>query len=317
MSLSEDAMTQLSKMTVEAGESKNSQRWLPPSRLERLASAIVAAETQLALVVSRRADPARVASCRALLSEATLALASRRLGLASPREYLAWDCLEQFDRQLVYLLPEEELAALWRSLRAEASEKLWGHRLKAVQEIAAAVGTSPPPVAAVAEVLRHLHTASQNQYHKMDQLRRQIAYVGAFLLVLVLGLLVETRLGFFAHYSPTLDHALQIGTLLGLVGGLLSVAFTVARTDEKGKIPALRASFEVAVIRPFIGAALALPVVLLVESKVVTIAGVEPVWAVGLACFLAGFSERWFLGLVEGLEKRTRAEPDRKVVDAR
>jgi hypothetical protein len=310
-------MTQLPKTTVEAEESKSPARWMPPSRLERLAAALVAAETQLALVVSRRADPVRVASCRALLSEATLAVETRRFGLASPRQYLAWDCLEQFDRQLVYVLPDEERAALWRSLKAEAGEKLSGHRLEAAQEIAADVGTRLPPAAAVVEVLRHLHTTSQNQYHKLDQLRRQIAYVGTFLMVLILGLLVASRLGAFARYSAALDGGLQLGTLLGLVGGLLSVAFTVARTDEKAKIPAVRASFEVAVIRPFIGAALALPVVLLVEAKVFTISGVDTAWVVGLACFLAGFSERWFLGLMEGLERRTRAEPDRKVGDAR
>ena len=34
------------------------------------------------------------------------------------------------------------------------------------------------------------------------------------------------------------------------------------------------------------------------------IVGVDKAYLGAIACFLAGFSERWFLGLMEGLERR-------------
>jgi len=231
-------------------------------------------------------------------------MAKRRIGPAAPCAYLAWDCLEQFDREVLHLLPRDELAAVWRSAQAESTEKLSGHRLEAVKQIVAAAGNEDPPSAGtVAAVLKHVHTRAQALHLNIDQLRTQITWVGLFLLIVVVGVMLLARGGAFAKFSQTLDHSLMLGTLAGLLGGVLSVAFTVARTDERAKIPVVRTSFEVALIRPLVGAALALPVVLLVDAGAVSIAGVDKAYLGAIACFLAGFSERWFLGLMEGLER--------------
>ena len=114
--------------------------------------------------------------------------------------------------------------------------------------------------------------------------------------------------------SETLDRSLVTGTLLGLTGGVLSLAFTVARTNTRAKIPVMQESIQVAHMRPPIGAAVALPVILILEAEVVTMPQISKRWLIPIACFLAGFSERWFLGLVTGAEKgiRTKGADDDK-----
>jgi hypothetical protein len=206
---------------------------------------------------------------------------------------------------MVYLISDSELGALWPSLKAEAAVKLKGHRKKAVEDLALRTGRSAPARADVAEVLRQLHSTSQNYYHKIEQLRRQMSLVGLFLLVLVLGLLLAAGLGSLLGFSQPVSDVLALGTLLGLTGGVLSLAFTIARTDVTGSIPAVRTSFEVAAVRPLIGAAMALPIIVIFESGVVAVSGIDKKWIIAMGCLLAGFSERWFLGLVEGLEQKT------------
>jgi hypothetical protein len=309
-------MTEKPKV-VEAATTLKGEGWPLPDGMNRLAAALVEADARLGQLAATSADPVRVAACAELLAQARSAATARAFGISRPREYLAWDCLAQFSRQLVYLMPKDELAALWLSLKAEGKEKLSGHRREAVQEIVDVAGKSVPGPGTVATVLEHLQTTAQNRYHKLDEQRRQINWVGGFLVCLVIGLLITTGLHRFRDVSPTLDEALRLGMLLGIVGGVLSVAFTITRADEKVKIPALRSSFEVMLVRPLVGAALALPVVLIVESGAITITGLGKPWLVPVACFLAGFSERWFLGLMEGLEKKARPEPEKKAGNAR
>jgi hypothetical protein len=311
-----------------------------PHRLQRLEAAVVDAEKRLDRLGENGTDASRIKICRELIEEAEQAAEARRGWLARPREYLAWDCLAQFDRHMVYLLGASERAALWESLRAEADEKLGGHRKRAVQGLSQKVPAaldlealwasvraersekldtpceeavhrlitrakdSPPPAELVCEVMRLLQTTSQNMYHKIDQLQSQITYATIFLVVLVVMLLSGAAIRIYLDWSSGVERTLLLGTLMGLTGGVLSLAFTVTRSDASAKIPAMRTSFEVACIRPFIGAAIALPVILIFESGVINIPATDKFWVVAVACFLAGFSERWFLGLVEKVQNK-------------
>jgi hypothetical protein len=281
-------------------------------QFERLSAALVDSETRLANARNAGADPSRIELCEGLLDKARSAIGRGGLWRAAPREFFAWDCIAQFDRQMVHLVGEAELQAIWLATREEALEKLAGHRRKAVEQIIERVGRSSASASDVEAALAQVQTSSQNLYYKIGELRRQIVFAGVFLLVLIFCVLVATGFESFERFWPALDRKLQFGTLLGLVGGVLSVAFSVSRTDEKAKIPKLRTSLEVMLVRPLIGASLALPVVLLADSGLVAIGGItDRLWLVGVACFLAGFSERWFLGIVEGLEKRP-AQPSGK-----
>lgn len=269
----------------------------------RIAAALVEAESRLAQV-GQDVHPARRAACEALLARTRGVMTNGRFGPNAAAAYLAWDCLQQFDREMVHLVSADERTAIWRSALAESKEKLSGHRLEAVNQIADGSKSGSLAPETVASVMKHLHTKAQNLHLNVDQLRLQIMWVGFFLLLVVVGVAGIARFGAFAKFSPTLDNTIMLGTLAGFLGGVLSVAFTVARTDERAKIPAVRSAFEIALVRPLLGAALALPVVLLVDAGVVSLPGVDKAYLGAIACFLAGFSERWFLGLVEGLERR-------------
>ena len=88
--------------------------------------------------------------------------------------------------------------------------------------------------------MRLLQTTSRNTYHKIDQLRRQIDYAGILLVVLVVALLAGTVVRIWMGWSGDVDGALLLGTLMGLTGGVLSLAFSVTRSDVSAKIPAMR-----------------------------------------------------------------------------
>lgn len=295
-------------MTKEEPAANN--KW--PARLERLESAVIDARKRLESLGDKGKDPARIKICSDLIEKVEQEATTSRGWFGRPREYLAWDCLAQFDRHIVFLLGPAERAVLWESLKAEAEKKLDGHRKEAVKELgrkaSAALDSgakdATPPAEVVSEVMRLLHTTSQNTYLKIDQLRRQIDYAGVLLIVLVVALLVGTVARIQMGWSGDVDGSLLLGTLMGLIGGVLSLAFSVTRTDVTAKIPAMRVSFEVARIRPFIGAAIALPVIMIFESGVINIPGAQKYWIAAVACFLSGFSERWFLGLVEKVERK-------------
>jgi len=278
----------------------------------RLRAALVEAEARLAWAEAAGGDALRAGLCRELLSQARSAAVSAGLWTAQAREYFAWDCLAQFDRQMLYLTDDESLVAIWLSVRAEAQEKCSGHRKKAVADIAQQVETAGLTRPAVEAVMQHLQTTSQNLYHKIGRLQQQIFWAGWLLLALMLFVLVGASHGLFAAYGPDFDSKIALGTVIGWVGGVLSVAFTVTNADEQTKIPKLVSSFRVSLVRPLIGAALALPVVLIVDSGLITIGKIDPKWVLAIACLLAGFSERWFLGVMTGLEKQGALKGDKE-----
>lgn len=262
------------------------------------------AEARLEWAEALGRDEVRARLCRELLEQARSAVESLRFWNADSSEFFAWDCIAQFDRHMLYLVDDGELMSQWLSLLAEAQEKCSGHRRHAVAEIAKQVETSGLTRPAVEAVLQHLQTTSQNQYYKIGRLKQQIFWAGGILLALILLVLLSASRGHFEVYGPEFGSEVALGTLLGWVGGVLSVALTVTSADEKAKIPKLVSSFRVSLVRPLIGAALALPVILIVKSKLIQIGGVDQMWVAAIACIVAGFSERWFLGVMTGLEKQ-------------
>jgi hypothetical protein len=286
-------------------------RW----RFVRLRAALVEAEARLEWAQASGGDEVRIKLCGELLEQARSAVESAGLWDADAREYFAWDCLAQFDRQMLHLVGDKDLMSIWLSLVAEAQEKCSGHRKKAIADIAEQVKTVGPTRSAVEAVMQHLQTTSQNLYYKIDRLQRQIFWAGALLLALILYVLFAASFNLFDAYGPDFGSKIALGTIVGWVGGVLSVAFTVTNANEKTKIPKLVSSFRVSLARPLIGAALALPVVLVVDSGLITIGKIDSKWVVAIACFLAGFSERWFLGVMAGIEKQAAPPSKKEPVD--
>jgi len=232
----------------------------------------------------------------------------------------------ELEREMLVTLSDEELQAKLLSAKEEASEKLTKWRASTVPKLLSAreaAGERRVEVAAprketltpsrqsrlvtlgtLKEIMLQLHSNSQNLYRNMRQLRFQLTIASLSVTVMVLAMLVLNEMGFFEALGRQMQERLPMAILSGLLGGVLSVAYTVARVDPKQKIPEVKASFLVTVVRPIIGAAVALPVLALIESGLLSLPDSQRLWVVLTFCFLAGFSERWFLGIMEKLEKQ-------------
>lgn len=99
---------------------------------------------------------------------------------------------------------------------------------------------------------------------------------------------------------------LTLGMLAGGLGGILSMTFSLGRVDLSKKIPDMRLSALVTFMRPLLGAAVAIPVVVLVSAKYIEVKGFTHPLSILAFCFLAGFSERWFLRLIEKFESSAK-----------
>lgn len=270
--------------------------------VSRLEAALLDAERRLARVkaAGNNALQPVVNACETSLQNARKAAAGKSF-------FLAWDCIHQFNDDIVATLDPAELAAHWASISSEADAKLSGWRSKAAEVLKKSAAAQPPPLPVVRELQRHLAAASQNQQHKIEvYATKTLPSLGAFLLLVVAVTLVFC---FQVINSPEPSktllpwaQAIFLGVVSGLLGGVLSMTFSLGRVDLTKKIPDMRLSGLVTSIRPLLGAAVAIPVVVFVEANYVEMKGFDKPLSIMAFSFLAGFSERWFLGLVEKFE---------------
>lgn len=252
---------------------------------------------------------------------------TRCLGLAQEEAtrrawYAAWDCLHQFDDEMLAAMTPEELAARWCSLRAEAEKKLgdtWrGKAASCLIKMGSGKKVGPeeetvPSLEIVRELHAQLTTAAQNQQHRLALFEDQtVPLVSQLLGLFVGGVLVVSIAVLSRAMMPGLlpwAEALVPGIFTGALGGLLSTAFSLGKFDLKQKIPEVRLGMWVTGMRSIVGAAVAIPVAILVESGYVKIEGLSKPFSTLAFCFIAGFSERWFLGLMTRLgDEKAQAE---------
>jgi len=226
--------------------------------------------------------------------------------------YVAWDCLRQIDDELLAAMKDEgELKARWCSVHAEAEEKLkdtWrGNAGDCLSKLPDAV----PLRARLRELQTLVATAAQNQHHKIELFEKGVLPSLTWLLGLTVTITFALALGFlyFAYATERLSdepiapllpwaQAIVLGIPAGALGGILSMAFSLGRADMKLKIPDVRLSRLMALTRPLLGATVAIPILVFVEAGYVTVAFNGPL-AIFAFCFVGGFSERWFLGVME------------------
>lgn len=222
--------------------------------------------------------------------------------------FVAWDCLHQFNDEILAAMSAEELATHWCTLRAEAKEKLKGSwRADAAECLTKQVDEKKPVTFPIARELQaHLATTAQNQQFKFELFeRRSLPWLTGLLAVAVVVALAFSYIVFTTDRLTDLlpwAKALVLGIPAGALGGILSTAFSLGRADLKAKIPDMRLSKLVTGTRPLLGATVAIPVLVFVQAGYVKFAGFEGTLAILAFCFLAGFSERWFLGLMERFE---------------
>lgn len=176
-----------------------------------------------------------------------------------------------------------------------------------------------PPQAQEAAIGRLVELYRQS-HHELRRNRARAAQVGQYLRTLcrVLGLLLVAVLALLgvgeAFIRPISAEgrwvefvALGVAMLAGAVGGVLGLMFRFR--DANGRIRDLLSDRDVRWVQPVMGAAMALAVVLIARSGLITIGGsttqgasLVPLAALG---FVAGFSEPVFFGVINRLAGAT------------
>ena len=114
-----------------------------------------------------------------------------------------------------------------------------------------------------------------------------------FALLIALGVAVNYAAD--GAFLPTMIMVACAGALGSMLSGVFKVRDQLVRLDElRGFIPAMR-------VQPFIGASAGLILWLVLDSKALEVgSGSSATWSgIGLLAFVAGFSEPFFLGIVQ------------------
>jgi hypothetical protein len=155
----------------------------------------------------------------------------------------------------------------------------------------------------VQEAVRLLNGHFDNQYTKIDAMAEALRGA-AMILCLIIGVLIAVLAWVPPAFAETGLNWNDIPAVLGFgaLGGALSVITSVSGSRGQ-RIPEQLATFFVSAARTVFGAGVAVAVYVLLKSGWITLAGDKTSIVPLAAAFLAGFSERWFLGLVKMTEK--------------
>jgi hypothetical protein len=146
-----------------------------------------------------------------------------------------------------------------------------------------------------------------NEYRKQDIISAQV-FRATVVLSLALGAVLALAIGGWFVFAGEVGDTVRLAMLFGLLGGALSVAVSFLQR-EPGRIPKLMREDLVTLARPVIGAGTATAVYLYLLAGLLSVEGLREPWAVSGLAFLAGFSERWFLGIVAASEQKTAKNP--------
>ncbi len=276
----------------------------------RLEAALIDAARAIRAVEERPGDKspeaqAMLARCRDLHARA-------RAAAARKSHFVAYDCLQQIERELVVAMSDDERAALMAAYLARARAEVDDWRRAAAEALAATARGGVPSVAVLQGLLKGVHAWQQSRQHRIELLQRQAPLLAGLLIGAVVFFTVWALAGGFEWLinedtQVTLAMVLVTGVLLGFFGGLLSVAFSAVRASAAG-IVELRWHRAMTVARPFIGAAVAVPIVLFLQSGLVNLGDATPALALAL-CFIGGFSERRFAAQVERIAGAPEGKP--------
>ncbi len=223
-----------------------------------------------------------------------------------------WGALHDAERFLVYGMGDAELIAHAASVKAETEAKLRNWRASATKTLFASAGLEArlkagPPLKteertvlqqAVVESLNVLNAHSDNLYHRMGLVQRQLDF-----LVLVCGILVATVL-FGSYFFAEADSKLGMRYLApiaiaGALGGVVSAMIQLSRVGE-ARIPEALLYGLITSGRPLVGGASGLFIYFVMQSGLISLVDAAKVGLeAGLVvAFVAGFSERLVLSAV-------------------
>jgi hypothetical protein len=257
------------------------------ARLRRLTTAIV---TRRAVIEERavmRGAPVKSTASTRLLDSAVER--QNRGDLEG-----GWAFLHAAEREEIVNFTDEEFRAIVDWLRNEASEKLRGWRRSTASDLLGKPGTLPPRANAQ-DAMQLIHEHSDNQYHKLDLLAEQLGVMTPILLLMLVVFTVIVAIGGFSLGQLGWREWVAV-MVTGSIGGALSAVRSLGgKRDDK--IPDRLFAWPITLLRPALGAAAATGLVLIIQAGVVEF-GDGGRLALFAAAFLAGFSERWFLGVI-------------------
>lgn len=252
---------------------------------QRLNAALIdAAGTIRAARDAGNADAAVLARCDALLQSA-------RDAADADATLVARSCLHQIERELAATMDEAQRGAALAAYRSEAAAA--GVAREAIDALARDRDATAVDLQAL---MRVVHAARERRYERTALARRQAAVLAALLVAAVLffsGWALAGGFEWILHEDVEVTLAMMLvnGVLFGFLGGLLSTVFALLPAQPA---PEASGSWAATLARPFIGAAVAIPIAFFLQSGLLNLGNVTP--AIDLAlCFLGGFSERLFV----------------------
>jgi hypothetical protein len=260
----------------------------PGPRRRRLETAIVESRRELASRQRRPGTDGVRDTALSFVTEAEGLLKENRLDAG-------WAVLHLAQRTAIQSYLDEDVQAVVISLRNECDEKLRGWRRSATADQLGKAGSTPSREN-VQQAMKTLHEHSDNTYHKLDLIHDQLRVLGPTLLVALVVFAAAVVYGKYDIGELKAGDLLMV-MLLGALGGALSAVRATSKGSER-KIPDRLFAAPVTLLRPIVGATAATGVALVLQAGVAKLGDGSRI-ALLAAAFAAGFSERWFLSLMQ------------------
>jgi hypothetical protein len=226
----------------------------------------------------------------------------------------AWGHLDAAEEIRVGLVDADELTAIATDLRREATDsgKFGKWRGKAILDHVGRDAAHPVKACDVQHALRIRAEHFDNVYNKIGETAKLIVWANValvFLLALLLGL---AWYGFLPLERESVGF-MGTAMLMGALGGALSTGLSLVRPDTESSIPGLQRRGSVTFFRPALGAAMAAVTYAFIKAGLLDFLGSEisrDAWLLASFGFVAGFSERWFMGIVNRFAADKLAKAD-------
>jgi hypothetical protein len=272
----------------------------PPQRA-RLHAALLAIGSAMQAVRDRQ--PEATADVAAMLARADDLYQRAHAAARRNDPSVAYGCLQQIERELVIALDDDERWALACLYAEQARERLAGWRAAAAQRLAERALAPVPSRAALQALMQDVHAAAAEDLHRRRLVDAQLPVMLAIAAASVLVLAAWALLGGFDWlsvdtYNVTPGMWMVTGVLFGFFGGVVSMLLRWAGARRGGQGVELGHPRLLVLARPVVGAAAAIPIVLLLQAGLFNLGDLSPAVVLG-ACFAGGFAERAFVAQIE------------------